>query len=103
MALSLKAFAEPDYPLPKYTPVLAGLVGAGVALLSGRERTRIDNFAVGGIFTALAAYRDPRANILQTLGVAALEGLIWGVTDRLVPQIKEALLPAEGDHETAVV
>lgn len=92
------------YPLPAYVPLGAALVGAGVAVLSGRERTRLDNLLIGGLFTGFAAYRDPRATVLQTLVVAAIEGLIWGVTDRIVPEVKEALLPSgEGGHAEPVV
>jgi len=92
------ALAEPDYPLPGWAPFLCALVGAGIAVVSGRPRTRIDNFLIGGLFTGFAAYRDPRATVAQTVGVAALEGLIWGVTDRIVPEVKEALLPSGEEH-----
>ncbi len=89
--------AEASYPLHELTPFGAGIVGAVVAVLTGRPRTRIDNLLIGGLFTGFAAYRDPRATILQTLAVAAVEGAIWGVTDRIVPEMKEALLPS-GEH-----
>lgn len=93
---------EPVEPYPHHelTPVLAGIIGATIAVLSGRPRTRIDNFFVGGLFTAFAAYRDPRASVVGTLAVAAVEGAIWGVTDRIVPEIKEWLLPS--GHEEPV-
>lgn len=93
-----------DYPLSPLTPFWAALVGAGIAVISGRPRTRIDNFVIGGLFTGFAAYRDPRATVLQTLMVAGLEGLVWGVTDRIVPEIKEAVLPAGegGEHQPVV-
>lgn len=75
------------------TAILAGLVGATVAVLAGRARTRVDNLVIGGLFTAFAAYRDPRATVVGTLAVASVEGAIWGVTDRLVPQLKDYLMP----------
>lgn len=90
-----------NYPLPSYTPFLAALVGATAGCLSGRERTRLDNFLIGGLFTGSVAFRDPRANVAETLVVAALEGLIWGITDRLIPELKDKLLPAEAEHVTA--
>ena len=75
------------------TALMAAMVGATVAVLSGRERTRLDNFMIGGLFTGFAAYRDPRGSVLGTLAVAAVEGAIWGVTDRLVPQLKDYVMP----------
>lgn len=74
--------------------ILAGFVGAATAAVVGRQRTRVDNLLVGGLFTALAAYRDPRASAGATWLVAAVEGTTWGLTDRLVPAIKDRLLPA---------
>ena len=94
---------DEPYPLPMYVPFACAAVGAAVAVATGRERTRLDNFMIGGLFTGFASYRDPRANVWQTLMVAAVEGAIWGITDRIVPQIKEALLPAEPSAETEVV
>lgn len=101
MASSITRFLgeSEEYPLSPWTPVGAAAVGALVAVLSGRARTRIDNFVIGGLFTGFAAYRDPRATVLQTLAVAAVEGAIWGITDRIVPEIKESLLPAEAHGE----
>ncbi len=75
------------------TAILAGLFGATVAVLSGREHTRLDNFMIGGLFTAFAAYRDPRGTVLGTVAVAGVEGAIWGATDRIVPHIKDYLMP----------
>ena len=94
---ALGAFGDEveSYPLPMYTPYVAALIGATVGCLAGRSRTRIDNFMIGGLFTGFAAFRDPRASVAQTLMVAVVEGLIWGVTDRIVPEIKDKLLPAE--------
>ena len=89
------------YPLPSYTPLAAGIIGGIVACIAGRERTRIDNFVIGGLFAGLASFRDPRANIAQTLLVASIEGLVWGATDRIVPEIKEKILPAEVAPATA--
>jgi hypothetical protein len=63
-------------------------------MLTGRERTRIDNLLIGGLFAGFAAYRDPRATPGSTLAVAAIEGIIWGVTDRMVPVIKEKIMPS---------
>lgn len=94
-------FLEEDYPLPSYTPLLCGLVGGALAAVIGREKTRIDNFALGGLFSGFAAYRDPRASVGGTLLVAIVEGAIAGVADRLVPELKEALLPAE-HHDDAL-
>ncbi len=76
------------------TALIAGTVGAFMAAMTGRERTLIDNVLVGGLFTALAAYRDPRATSLATVSVAAVEGLIWGATDRLIPAFKERIMPS---------
>ena len=84
--------------------VLSGMLGSVVAVVAGREKTRLDNAIIGGLFTGFAAYRDPRATLTLTLLVAALEGAIWGITDRTTPLIKEALLPTtpEPGTETAV-
>jgi hypothetical protein len=87
--------ADEPYELPGWTPLAAWVVGASVAVATGRKRTRFDNLIIGGTFTAFAAYRDPRATVAATLFVAAIEGAIWGITDRLVPSVKESLLPAE--------
>ena len=76
------------------TALVAGLIGSVSATVSGRERTRFDNLLVGGLFTALAAYRDPRATAASTWLVAAVEGLAWGLTDRLVPALKDRILPS---------
>lgn len=73
--------------------IMSAMVGATVAYATGRPHTKFDNFVVGGAFTGFAAYRDPRASLLSTLFVAAIEGAIWGVTDRIVPHIKDRLLP----------
>lgn len=96
---SLAAFGDEAeaYALPSYTPFVAALIGATVGCIAGRERTRIDNFVIGGLFTGFAAFRDPRANVTQTLLVAVFEGLMWGVTDRIVPEIKEKILPSEAE------
>jgi hypothetical protein len=81
--------------------VLSGIVGAIVAVATGREKTRIDNFIIGGLFTGFAAYRDPRSSLGLTLLVASIEGAVWGITDRTTPLIKEALLPTDTNSETA--
>jgi hypothetical protein len=91
---------DEPYHLPWWTPLAAWGVGAAVAVAAGRKRTRFDNLIIGGTFTAFAAFRDPRATVAGTLAVAALEGAIWGVTDRLVPELKERLMPSE-EHEQA--
>ena len=75
------------------TALVCAMVGAAAAVLIGRKKTQVDNFMIGGLFTGFAAYRDPRATVLSTMFVAAIEGTIWGVTDRLVPQLKDVLLP----------
>lgn len=85
---------EPVSNMPEYTPLIAGLLGGTIALFAGRERTRFDNFVIGGLFAGFAAWRDPRATMLSTLVVAGIEGGIWGVTDRLVPELKEAVMPS---------
>lgn len=82
------------YPLPLWTPVASGIVGAAIAVLLGRPHTRVDNTLIGGLFTGFAAYRDPRSTVTMTLVVAAVEGAIWGITDRTTPLIKDALMPA---------
>lgn len=89
------------YPLPWWTPVVSGMLGAGVAVACGRPHTRIDNTLIGGLFTGFAAYRDPRATVTMTIIVALVEGAIWGITDRTTPLIKEALMPTEGHSELA--
>ncbi len=81
------------------TVVTAGLVGAIAASLSGRERTRIDNLLIGGVFTAFAAYRDPRSTPQGTVLVALGEGLLWGLTDRLAPTMKELVMPSAESAE----
>lgn len=86
---------EGPYPLPTYVPFVAFAIAGTVACLSGRSRTRIDNFFLGGLLAGFAAYRDPRPTVVQTLVVASVEGAIAGVADRVVPMIKEALLPDE--------
>lgn len=85
------------YPLPLWTPILSGVVGAITAVALGRAHTRVDNTLIGGLFTGFAAYRDPRATVASTLIVAVVEGAIWGITDRTTPLIKEALMPAPHD------
>jgi hypothetical protein len=75
------------------TALVAGFIGAGVATVAGRQRTRVDNLLVGGLVTALTAYRDPRATDTSTWIVAAVEGLAWGLTDRLVPALKDLIVP----------
>lgn len=89
------AVAEGPYPLPVFVPFLAGAIAGTVACLIGRERTRIDNFFLGGLLAGFAAFRDPRPTVVQTLVVASVEGAIAGVADRVVPAIKEALLPED--------
>lgn len=86
------------YPLPLWTPILSGVVGAIVAVALGRAHTRVDNTLIGGLFTGFAAYRDPRTTVASTLVVAVVEGAIWGITDRTTPLIKEALMPSH-EHE----
>jgi hypothetical protein len=81
-----------DDQIKVQTAMAAGIVGATFAVLTGRQHTRLDNLMIGGLFTGFAAYRDPRASMASTLLVAAIEGTIWGVTDRVVPHIKDALL-----------
>lgn len=73
--------------------MMASMVGATIAYATGRAHTKFDNFIIGGAFTGFAAYRDPRASLLSTLLVAAVEGAIWGATDRIVPHIKDRILP----------
>jgi hypothetical protein len=75
------------------TPIVAAIVGGTIAMLCGRERTRLDNAIIGAIFTASTAYRDPRSQAWETVAVAAVEGAVWGATDRLVPMLKDYLIP----------
>jgi len=82
---------------PRHVPYLAAAIGATAAMLTGRERTRIDNLLIGGLFAGFAAYRDPRGTPESTLAVAAIEGIVWGVTDRLVPVIKEKIMPSHAE------
>jgi hypothetical protein len=89
------------YPLPRWTPIVSGVLGAIVAVAIGRVHTRVDNTLIGGLFTGFAAYRDPRATVASTLVVAVIEGAIWGVTDRTTPLIKEALMPSHEGGEAA--
>ena len=96
-------FFGADEPQPLLTPeeqrervqtaIMAGVIGALVATMVGRSHTRVDNLMIGGLFTGFAAYRDPRATFGGTIAVAAVEGAIWGITDRVVPQIKDYLMP----------
>lgn len=76
------------------TVITAGMVGAIAAALTGRERTRIDNLLIGGLFTAFAAYRDPRDTPHGTVLVALGEGMLWGITDRMAPRVKELIMPS---------
>jgi hypothetical protein len=69
------------------------MLGSVIAVLCGREHTQVDNFIIGGLFTGFAAYRDPRDSMEMTLAVAAIEGAIWGLTDRTTPMIKDLLMP----------
>jgi len=78
-----------------FTILLSGLAGAAAASLVGRDRTRIANLAVGGLFTALMAYYDPQQNATMTVLVAAIEGGAWGAADRFVPALKERVLHPE--------
>lgn len=77
------------------TALICGMLGAVVSTLCGRERTRVDNLIIGGLFTGFAAYRDPRNSLEMTLLVAAIEGAIWGITDRTTPMLKDFLMPVE--------
>jgi hypothetical protein len=81
------------YPLPNYVPFAAALIAGSVAMLTGRCRTRLDNFFLGGLLAGFAAFRDPRPTIAQTLIVASVEGAIAGAADRVIPLVKEAILP----------
>lgn len=75
-----------------YTILLSGAFGGIAASLIGRERTRIGNFAVGALFTGLMAYYDPQKSIAWTVATAAVEGGVWGLTDRYVPELKHAVI-----------
>lgn len=75
------------------TALIAGVMGAIAASAVGRERTRIDNLVIGGSFTAFAAYRDPRNSTTATVLLALGEGLLWGITDRMAPHVKELIWP----------
>ncbi len=76
------------------TSICAGFVGAFTAMMLGRDRTRVDNLIIGGIFTAFAAYRDPRGSEPATIAMAVLEGALWGFTDRMSPVVKDLLTPS---------
>lgn len=76
------------------TAIVAGAIGAVTSAVTGRSLTRIDNVLVGGLFTMLAAYRDPRSTPVATWLVAATEGAVWGITDRLVPRLKDVVMPS---------
>jgi hypothetical protein len=76
------------------TAAVAGLVGGLCATLIGREKTRIDNAVLGALVAGFAAYRDPRDSTVSTIGVAIVEGVLWGTFDRLSPKIKDLFLPA---------
>lgn len=86
------------YPLPLWLPILSGVVGATIAVAFGRRHTKLDNTLIGGLFTGFASYRDPRETVASTLLVAAVEGAIWGITDRSTPHIKNWLMPPEHDE-----
>lgn len=91
------------YPLPWWVPWLSGAIGAtlGAALGRPEPRTRLANAAIGGIFTGSAAYIDYQTSISKTLLVAAVEGAIWGITDRTTPLIKHAILGHPEDSPAA--
>lgn len=97
--------AEEETPAaPPWQPFVAGIFGATLAAFVGRPHTRLDNFLIGGLFAGFAAYRDPRDTLPKTLLVAAVEGVLWGASDRIAPHIKDALMPpgpgeASSDHE----
>jgi len=67
-----------------HKPLIAGLLGGALALVSGRRETRFENFLVGALFTGFSAYRDPRASNAALVGVASAQGVAWGVADRAV-------------------
>ena len=92
---------ESGYPHPWWLPWLSGAIGAtlGAALGRSNPKTRVANAFIGGIFTGSAAYIDFQSTISKTLLVAAVEGAIWGITDRTTPLIKEALLGPHEAHE----
>lgn len=93
---------DPDaiYPHAWWVPWLSGAIGATIAVALGRSgtKTRIANAVIGGSFAGSAAYIDYQSTVTKTLLVAAVEGAIWGITDRSTPMIKEALL---GPHAPA--
>lgn len=90
------------FPLPMWVPVVSGLLGAAIAVACGRPHTRLDNALIGSLFTGFAAYRDPRGTVGSTLLVAAVEGAIWGLTDRSTPLIKDWLMPAHAEEHAEV-
>lgn len=78
---------------PYWTPIAAGIIGALIASGVGRQKTRIDNALIGGLFTGFAAYRDPRNTVWLTILVAAVEGGLWGAFDHTTPLIKDIIMP----------
>lgn len=76
------------------TAAVAGIVGGLCATVIGREKTRIDNAILGALVAGFAAYRDPRATVAGTVGIAAVEGVLWGGFDRLSPKIKDIFVPS---------
>lgn len=73
--------------------LVSALLGSAIATVLGRPDRRLDNAIIGGMIVGFTAWRDPRASAGMTLAVAAAEGAVWGVADRLIPIAKDALLP----------
>jgi hypothetical protein len=83
-----RALETEPLELPLQEAMLCGLVGGVLASAVGRERTRVDNAIIAGLFTGFASFRDPRVKFEHTLLIAAFEGVAWGLFDRAVPHIK---------------
>lgn len=79
-------------PAKPWELLLAGALGGLAAAITGREKTRYANFAIGALFAASAAWYDKPGGTGVTLAVAAVEGVIWGATDRYIPMLKQAVL-----------
>ena len=89
-----------EYPLPLWTPFVAGLIGGTIGSLTGRACTRMDNFFLGALLSGFAAFRDPQPDLTKTFIISAIEGLVAGGADRLVPKLKEAVM-GDGEDEEA--
>jgi hypothetical protein len=71
-----------------FHPVVISMLVSGLtARYTGRPIARLENTFIGGIYSGFSAYRDPASNWVSQAGVAAIQGLTWGMTDTYLPQL----------------